>query len=90
MVVVAGVLLGAGLVVAAAGLKLSAAGLMAVTAEGLVASAGVDVCAKAVGAANANVRISIRVIFMIPYDGEGVTAKSSLWRASMDNGEATR
>ena len=60
MVVVAGV------VVFVAGLMLSAAGLVAVTADGLVAMAGVEVCAKADGAANATVRMSVRVIFMKP------------------------
>ena len=63
--VVAGLVV-AGLVVFTAGLEVSAAGLVAVTAEGLVATAGVEVCAKADEAANATVRMIVRVIFINP------------------------
>ena len=56
----------AGLVVFTAGLVVSAAGLVAVTADGLVAAAGVEVCAMAEEAANATVRKSARIMFMKP------------------------
>ena len=80
------VVLVAGLVVAVAGFILSAAGLVAVTAEGLLATAGVEVCANADEAAKAVIRMIVRVIFMILNDGDGVTIKSSA--ATVDNGDA--